>query len=268
MARCAPVDRSYGHLAQHSGRDLATVRYAMTRLIDNIDLRANIDSERRGRIGQGWRRQVLPPLLEQGRDVRRRPKQLHRLVRKRQKTFALVEASSVFIFRIDDDGERGDFASDRAVQSVSKEKTAVTLALMTTINRQTPQERGGYQGIARQLLGNLGRQLGERHRSRGQGVIAADSPILQHKDERRRHVLSGVLASLRLQIPIERFDAAVETRAIMLRAKHLDPQNLFRPRIHLSNASLLAITPNGVTQPIIHRHRIYECLDKCLAVAK
>src|SRR6266567_6242488 len=60
--------------------------------------------------------------IEQPPDIGHRPEQLHRLVRKRQKAFPLIEAAGILVLRIDDHRERGDFTLSGSVESVGQEK--------------------------------------------------------------------------------------------------------------------------------------------------
>ncbi len=107
-----------------------------------------------------------PPILfEQCFNIGHRPKQLHGLILKWQKTLPLVKSSGVLVFGINDDRERGDFASRRAIEGIGKEKAAIAFSLLASVNRETTDKRRRDQRVSRQLAHKLRWQFREVHRS-------------------------------------------------------------------------------------------------------
>src|SRR5581483_8667071 len=149
-----------------------------------------------------WRRRPANS-IEQSSYIRHRPKQLHRLIRKWQKTLPFIEATGTFIFRIHDHRERRNLATGRPVECIAQEKPPVTFSLVTPIHCEPSQKRRRDQRISWQIPHRLRRQLGELHRRRGERVVARDRPIRQDQDERRGHVLPCVLSCLCPKISVE-----------------------------------------------------------------
>jgi hypothetical protein len=157
------------------------------------------------RIEERTRRRSLikrVTLLEQRSDVRHGPEQPHWLVRERQKAFALVETTSTLVFGIYDHGERRDLAARSSEQGIGEQETPMASCSMALIDGKSTKERRRNERIAGKAPSGLGRKLCEFYGRRRQGVVAGDGTVWQHKDERRRHVLAGVLPGLTSEISV------------------------------------------------------------------
>ena len=206
--------------------------------------------------------------IEQSSYIRHRPKQLHRLIRKWQKTLPFIEATGTFIFRIHDHRERRNLATGRPVECIAQEKPPVTFSLATPIHCEPSQKRRRDQRISWQIPHRLRRQLGELHRRRGERVVARDRPIRQDQDERRGHVLPCVLSCLCPKISVERLNPALELRSVMARSQRLDAELFFDTARHASDAGSLAITADRLTKAIIDRLRVEQRINERLAVTQ
>lgn len=207
-------------------------------------------------------------LIEQPPDICHRPKQLHWLIRKWQKTLPFIEATGTFIFRIHDHRERRNLATGRPVECIAQEKPPVTFSLVTPIHCEPSQKRRRDQRISWQIPHRLRRQLGELHRRRGERVVARDRPLWHHQDERRGHILPRVLPRLRPKISVERLYAALELRSVMARSQRLDAELFFDTARHASDADALAITADRLTKAIVDRLRVQQRVNERLAVTQ
>ncbi len=138
---------------------------------------------------------------------------------------------------------------------------------MISVDGEPAQKRRRYERIARQLAGEISGKFDEFHAGRGQCIVAADGAVRQHENERRRNILAGVLAGLASYVAIERFGAADEGTAIVLRTKRLNPKRSPRSARHRSCAGGFAVPAHGVTQTIIDGFGIQERMDKRFAIS-
>src|SRR6185312_5622218 len=130
------------------------------------------------------------------RNIRHRSEQLERLLRKRQKALALIEAAGCLILCIDNNGERCDLATDCAKQSVGKQEAAVASSLIGAVDSKPAQERRWNESIPGKFTRDVDREFGKFHAGRRKRVVAANGIVWQHKHEWRCHLLAGVLPGL------------------------------------------------------------------------
>ena len=178
------------------------------------------------------------------------------MIGKRQEALTLIEAAGRLILGINDNGERRDLTTNRAEQSVREQEAAIASPLIILIDGEPAQKRRRNEWIARQLAGDISRKFGEFHAGRGERVIAANGAVRQDEHERRRDVLASVLASLASRIAVERFGAADERIAIVLRTKRLDRKRSLGSARHRLQASGFAIAAHRVAQAVVDRFRI------------
>lgn len=141
--------------------------------------------------------------FEQCFNICHRPKQFHRLIRKRQKALARIEVFSALILGVHDHRKGRDLAAHSPIERIREKKAAVSFSLAALIYSKTPQQGRRDQGVAWQLSDSGLRQLRKPHRRRRERIISGNTVVFQHKDEWRCHLLSGVLSSLRLKISVE-----------------------------------------------------------------
>ena len=78
----------------------------------------------------------------------------------------------------------------------------------------------------------VSRQFGRWNGDRRQRVVAGNGPVRQDQDERRRHILAGVMARLGPKIAVERLYAARKLCPDMVRSERFDPRCFTRSGRH------------------------------------
>jgi hypothetical protein len=100
---------------------------------------------------------------------------------------------------------------------------------VTRIHRQAAHQGCGDQRISGKALRHFGGEIRQSNRAGGQR-IEADRCLwrLADQNETRSNPSTGILAGLRLEIAIERFDFAGERIPIVAVTKRLDAPNRHR----------------------------------------
>src|SRR5271154_1227969 len=101
--------------------------------------------------------------FEQPRDVSHWPKKLQRPLKERQEALAFIETARCLIFRVDDNRERCDFATDCAKQRVGKQEAAVASSLIGLVDGKPAQERRWNERILGKFARDVGGKFSECH---------------------------------------------------------------------------------------------------------
>ena len=172
------------------------------------------------------------------------------MIPKRQKALPLVESPRSVVLRIHHHGEGRDLVANSTTERIREQETAIAFALILPVHGKSTQQSRWHERRSLQAARHVGGKFGELHGRCGQRVIAADGTIGEDKHERRRDVLAGFLSGLRSKIAIERFDAADESAAIVLRPKNLDAY-AFEQVHRESEAGRRAVAAHGVAKTIV-----------------
>jgi hypothetical protein len=142
--------------------------------------------------------------------VRHRPKELHGLIGKWQEALSFIKAARGVVRSVHYHGKRSNLAASDAPERVSQQISPITSLLKSPVNGKPSQKRRRNERIARKAASGLIREIREFHGRRRECIVTSDGVVRKHEDERRRHVLSCILSSLRSEIPIERVNPATE----------------------------------------------------------
>jgi len=114
----------------------------------------------------------------------------------------------------------------RSVHRIGEEQRAKTGLLLLTGDCQSPKQRGADQGIARNVLAYTNWHFALGQRGRAQRVVAQNGGWLLrlNQDEDTVGLASLVLTGLCLQVPVQAFNTAGKTGAIMIAAERFNLQ--------------------------------------------
>ncbi len=123
----------------------------------------------------------------------------------------LIEESSIFIKRIDDQEVSPDVGSNGPDRRICQECGAQPVSLEVLINGQTTNQNRGKGRIARELLAPILIEIGEGHMGRGE-CVETRNRFGRHvdRDESRCDPPSDILADLCPKVMIKATLAASE----------------------------------------------------------
>ncbi len=118
------------------------------------------------------------------------------MIRKRYKSEVAIEIRCLFIGRFDYDGEHRERTGgpNHSTDRVGEQKIADPFATDSRIARETPNECGGDNVIARQTFYMFAWQVGDGEPKGTQAVEADDAELIIGGDENTRYIAFLVLA--------------------------------------------------------------------------
>lgn len=73
------------------------------------------------------------------------------------------EGGRVAVLGIDHQGMRGNLGTGGSLERIGQQRTTQTLPAACLINRQAPHADGWHSRVARELLADASREIGQRH---------------------------------------------------------------------------------------------------------
>lgn len=129
-----------------------------------------------------------------------------------------VERAGLRVLGVGHQGIGRDLGADTARQGVGQQRGAQALAFEGQRHSQPTHADGRDGAVARQLAGDGGRQIRQRHTGCGKGVVALNLAPGGQGDKARGHLAAHVLADLLAQVAVERGGSAALERPSQNRA--------------------------------------------------
>ena len=144
----------------------------------------------------------------------------------------LIKAQCGIVLSVDDHRKYGGLCAHRAGNRVDDHCRAEPLSTEPLIDRK-PANQGSRDGrVARQTAGHCRRQIGERDPGRSKGVVRRNAAGWADSHKAVAYPAPNILCRAFAQIPVECFDAARKTGAIVARVQSFgyQPSITARPR--------------------------------------
>jgi hypothetical protein len=147
----------------------------------------------------------------------------------------LIKAQCCIVLGVYDQRKYCRLGAHGSGERIDDQCRAEPLPTKPLIDRK-PANQGSWDGrIARQTAGRFGRQIGERDAGRSKRVIGRNAAGLAERYETITYPAPDILCCAFPQIPVERFDAARKTGAIVAKVQSFG----YRPFDHREAAMTL-----------------------------
>src|SRR5271157_5357852 len=141
-------------------------------------------------------------------------------------TIGLVKSGRALPDRVDhhQPGDAAPGAPIGALEGIGEQEAAKPLALTRLCHSQPPQERGGHEGVSRNVLTGCERNITWPKRGSAQGVVTKNSVRIVRRNKYKDAVghASHILTRLTPQIAVETFHATGEASPVVIGAERLD----------------------------------------------